>query len=116
MFEGRVVPEVTKHACLWLVSRAWEQLGRPDSAAAYCALALERSGNADYFVATSITLPFALQRLVLLEAQLGRADEARRHWNTLAALATRPDDEFRPLLQEARTAVMGLRAMAPRKG
>jgi len=113
MFEGRVLPGVMPYAYRWLVSRAWESLGQPDSAVVYCALALEPSlGSDDLFVGHPIALPFVLQRLVLLETRLGRLDGARRHWQALDSLATKPDTEFRPLLAEARQALASAEAMA----
>jgi hypothetical protein len=113
MVEGRVLPGVMPYAYRWLVSKAWESLGRPDSAAVYCALALEPGRSVDdSFVGHPIALPFALQRLVLLETRLGRLDEARRHWQALDSLATKPDAEFRPLLAGARQALASAEAMA----
>jgi hypothetical protein len=115
-YEGRPPADITPYALRWVVSAAWAGLGRPDSAAALCALALHPAREAspltsDWFEAYPITLPFALQRMVMLETRLGRLEDARRHMQTLDSLATRPDAEFRPLLAEARQALESAEAM-----
>ena len=102
MYEGRALPGVMPYAMRWIVSKAWEEMGRPDSAAAYCALTLERGWfEEESYVAHAIALPFALRRLVVLDARMGRLGEARKHWRALEAQATRPDAEFRLLRAEA---------------
>ncbi|HVP39830.1 MAG TPA: protein kinase [Candidatus Saccharimonadales bacterium] len=106
--EGRVLPDDVAYASRWLVAGAWASLGRADSACFYYRLALERGRGDDVLVSRTLTLPFALQRVVVLEARLGRPAEARRRWLELEALVTQPDAEFRPLLEEARSAALGV--------
>jgi hypothetical protein len=88
-------------------------MGRADSAAVYCSLVLRQYGD-DYLAARTIARPFALRRLVMLEARLGRLDEARKHLDALAAMVTRPDAEFRPLLAQAGQALATAEATARR--
>jgi hypothetical protein len=112
MFEGRVLVDETSYPAQWLVSQSWERLGQPDSAIAYCEQPLAWGGDAGFLVARTLTQPFALQRLVMLETRLGRLADAREHWQTLEAMATKPDAEFRPLLDDAHRALTSAEAMA----
>ncbi len=90
----------------WLVARAYESLGRADSAAAYLEMVLSPLGRADqeYFT-RGIAFSFAHRRLVVLYTRLGRLEDAQRHWRILAETCTRPDPEMRPLIEEARSAL-----------
>jgi tetratricopeptide (TPR) repeat protein/tRNA A-37 threonylcarbamoyl transferase component Bud32 len=97
----------------WLVAEAYEHLDRPDSAAAY----FERTvapvplGGTD-FSQSRMAFAFGHQRLVLLYARMGRAEEARRHWEIFSGTFTRPDPELAPRLAEARAALAGAEGMA----
>jgi hypothetical protein len=85
-----------------LVAQAYEQLGRPDSAAAFYErlLAPESSRMLD---------SFARARLVVLYARMARWAEAGKHLAILERDFTRPDGDVRHLLDEARTAVRNAR-------
>jgi tetratricopeptide (TPR) repeat protein len=103
LFESRLPVAGTAYVIRWLVGNAWERLGKPDSAAVYYELAQEtgRSPDADFY-ARAVTLPFALQRLVVLNARMGRYEVAGKRWEEFQRLVTEPDDEFRPIVAQAR--------------
>jgi tetratricopeptide (TPR) repeat protein len=92
-----------------LVAQAYERLGEPDSAAAFYLRLLgpECSRSLD---------SFAHQSLVMIYARMGRREEAEMHWQAFSVVFTSPDPVVRHLLDEARTAIVGLRAMAPHRG
>jgi hypothetical protein len=111
LFESRLPTAGTAYIFRWVVGNAWEKLGRPDSAVAYYELAQEPGREVEMdFYARAITLPYALQRLVVLNAQMGRIAEAEKRWKELQRLVTRPDDEFRPLMAQARAEITSARA------
>jgi hypothetical protein len=92
---------------------AFEQLGKPDSAA----VTLERvtsdpapSFQEDYL--RGMAVPFAHRRLVLLYARMGRIEDAKRHWQIFAATVRTPDPEIRPLIDEARATLASAEGMA----
>jgi tetratricopeptide (TPR) repeat protein len=97
----------------WLVAEAYEHLDRPDSAVAYFerAVAPVPLGGTD-FSQSRMAFAFGHQRLVLLYARMGRAEEARRHWEIFSGTFTRPDPELAPRLAEARAALAGAEGMA----
>jgi tetratricopeptide (TPR) repeat protein len=96
----------------WLVANAYENLGRPDSAAAYFEIVLSPVGRVDQeYLSRGIAFPFAHQRLVLLYARMGRLEDAKRHWEIFSGTFTRPDPELAPLLAEARAALAGAEGM-----
>jgi tetratricopeptide (TPR) repeat protein len=94
----------------WFMADAFEKLGQPDSAA----VILERvtSDPAPWEPDRGILLAFAHRRLVLLYARMGRLEDARRHWLILAETVRTPDPEIRPLIAEARAALMSAEGMA----
>ncbi len=94
----------------WLVARAYEQLGRSDSAAAFYARLLAPD-NANRSLHS-----FARARLAVLHARMGHGPEARRQLEILEHDFTRPDPDVRRFLDEARAAVAGLRPAARRNG
>jgi tetratricopeptide (TPR) repeat protein len=90
----------------WMVAQAYEQLGMADSAAAAYERVLWPGGSVIQPMALrGIPWSFAHQRLVVLYAELGRIDEANRHYRTFIEAFTTPDPEFRHLVDEARQAV-----------
>jgi tetratricopeptide (TPR) repeat protein/predicted Ser/Thr protein kinase len=94
----------------WTLADAFEQMGRPDSAAAY----LERSASSPFADWAS---PYLHQRLTLLALRLGRIAEAERHLAAAEKAWDRPDPAIRRLLEEARQAVQSARGMArPERG
>jgi hypothetical protein len=97
----------------WLAARAFEKLGRADSAAAYVQMMLSPRGRVDqeYFT-RGIAFSFAHRQLVLLYARLGRLEDARRHWEIFSATFTHPDPEMKPLVEEARAALASAEGMA----
>jgi tetratricopeptide (TPR) repeat protein len=90
----------------WLVAEAWDQMGRPDSAAVAFERVLEPPIGYGGFA------PYAHQRLVMIYARMGRREDAERHWQAFSAVFTNPDPEVRHLLDDARAAIQGLRGMA----
>jgi len=97
----------------WLMARAYEQLGRPDSAAVYLEMMLSPLGRVDQeHFARGIGFSFAHRELVLLYARMGRLEDARRHWEIFSATFTRPDPEMAPRVEEARAALASAEAMA----
>jgi len=109
----RFTPTQSAPLLRWLVAEAYDQLGRPDSAAAYFerAIAPPPEGGTD-FAQIRMAFSFAHRRLALLYARMGRLDEARRHWETFSATFTRPDPEMAPLVEEARVALASAERMA----
>jgi tetratricopeptide (TPR) repeat protein len=97
----------------WLVAEAYEQLGRPDSAAAYFerAIAPPPAGGTN-ITQTRTAFSFGQCRLALLYARMGRPKEARRHWEIFSATFTKPDPDMKPLVDEARAAVVSAGAWA----
>ena len=95
----------------WLVAEAWEHTGPPDSAAA----AFERVLEPPESQGAVIFPPYAHQRLVMIYARMGRREDAERHWREFSAAFTNPDPEVKHLLDKARAAVLGLRAVSQRK-
>ncbi|MEO5617859.1 MAG: protein kinase family protein [Candidatus Eisenbacteria bacterium] len=96
----------------WLVAEAYENLGRPDSAAVYFELAMSPIGKLAATTHARIAYSYAHRRLVLLDLRMGRVEEARRHWDLFSATFTRPDPEMLPLIEEARAALVSAEAMA----
>ena len=103
---GEGVVPMWMHA-RWLVAQAYERLGKPDSAAWYYQRVLDpvEAVRNEEILSRGVVFSFAHQRLVVLNARLGRIDDARRHWRILQATFTRPDPELVPLVEEARTAL-----------
>ena len=103
LYESRLPIGGTSYVIRWLVGNAWEHRSQPDSASVYYELALEvgRSPDVDFY-ARAVTLPYALQRLVVVNARLGRYEAAGKRWEELQRLVAQPDDEFRPLMTQAR--------------
>ncbi len=98
---GRIGPLAER----WLVADAYDRLGMADSAA----VAFERVLALPESWGITGTTPYAHQRLVLLDARLGRGAEAEQHWQAFSAAFTNPDPELRHLLDEARAAMQRLR-------
>src|SRR5262249_54097122 len=97
----------------WLVADAYEQLGRPDSAATYFELALAPSPRGGTkFPEPRTAFAFAPRRLALLYSRMGRLEDARRHWEIFSATFTRPDPGLQPLIEEARASLAGAGGMA----
>ncbi len=103
--------ELVRTPMRWLVADAHEHLGQPDSAAAVLELMVKERYD-EAAVERGICHPFALRRLVLLYARMGRAADARRHWDVFAATFTRPDPDMVPLMDEARSALASAEGMA----
>jgi len=94
----------------WLVARAHERLGQPDSAIAFYERMLGPGLSA--IDLTGLVHPFVHQRLAVLHAGRGELAEAERHLAVLERDVTRPDPEVRRLIDEARDAVRGVRGQA----
>ena len=97
----------------WLVAEAYDQLGRPDSAAAYFERAIARppEGGTD-LAQVRMASSFGHRRLVHLYTRMGRQEEARRHWEIFSTTFTRPDPEMVPRVEEARAAQASAGGMA----
>jgi hypothetical protein len=94
----------------WLVAQAYEQLGQPDSAAAFYLRMLGPEVPGINLI--GLVHSFVHQRLVLLYARTGRLEEAERHLAILERNFTHPDPDLRHLLDDARAAVRGARGVA----
>jgi tetratricopeptide (TPR) repeat protein len=99
----------------WLVAEAEERLGRLEAAAAtYDQVLSPLRSNVRWIgqeeCARAIYWPFAHQRLVIIYAKLGKAEEARQHWSILERTFTQPDSELVPLVEQARKAIEGLKS------
>lgn len=92
----------------WWLADAFEQLGRPDSAATY----LERLEPVAFTFHDSGERSYVHRRLALLYAKLGRMADADRHLAATEKIWDRPDPEVRRMLDEARAAVASARGMA----
>ena len=78
---GSVSDGVGRMPMRWLMAEAYDQLGRPDSAAAYLELVLSPARmSSEKRTLLGIPYSFAHQRLVLLYARMGRLTDAQRHW------------------------------------
>lgn len=97
----------------WLVAQADERMGQLDSAVAtYERIAAGWNCSESEVLSRGLTEPFAHQRLVVLYSQMGRLDDARRHWKIFSETFTQPDPEVVHLVDEARAALEA----AERKG
>jgi hypothetical protein len=88
----------------WLVARAYEHVGLPDSAAAVYERMLQQPGSRDI----TFYVPYAHQRLVMICARMRRRADAERHWLAFSSMFVNPDPEARHLLDEARDAIKGM--------
>ena len=110
---GSVPVGVGRMPMLWLMAEAHEQLGRPDSAAAYLELVLSPARMySEERTLLGIPYSFAHQRLVLLYARTGRLTDAERHWKIFSETFTHPDPELRHLVDDARSALVSARGMS----
>jgi len=119
---GRYIPgsaeELRRQVSRWFVADAFVHQGRPDSAVAYLDLMLDPPGHPPQVMLRRGTSdPFVRNRLVRIYAQSGRIDEARRQWDTLSAMVTRPDPAIRAMVDETHALLQsaeGMRATARR--
>ena len=96
----------------WLMADAFEKLGRPDSAAVYLGFMLEPPANeSPHPIWRGLWEPFVRSRLVRLDTQMGRLDDAQRQWEILSATCTKPDAQALALLDETRAVLQNARAM-----
>jgi tetratricopeptide (TPR) repeat protein len=105
--DGRVPAFCGRLPIRWLVADAYENMGQKERAAesyerVLSPIKLTPLGEMYAFPSYS---SFAHYRLVLLYAQLGRAEEARKHYDAFRAVFTEPDPELASMLEEARLAV-----------
>ena len=97
----------------WFLADVFEQLGRPDSAAACLERTVSDPAPAiDECGRHGIAWPFAHRRLVLLYARMGRIEDAKRHWQIFSETMQTPDPEIQPLIAEARAALVSAEGMA----
>ena len=91
----------------WTMADAYERLGELDSAAAYFEdLASWKTYSSFELADHGLTHLFAHRRLVLLYAQMGRLEDARRHWTVLADARKGADPRTAALLEDARSALI----------
>lgn len=82
-----------------LVAQAYEQLGRPDSAAAFYSSLLDPDNPARTLDS------IARLKIVVLSARMGRSADAERHLAILKRDISNPDPDVARMLDEARAAV-----------
>jgi serine/threonine-protein kinase len=87
----------------WLVADAYEQLGRPDSAASFLERIVAPEGSGGEIRRRGLTYSFAHRRLARLYTQLEESDRAEEHWLEFLDAFTDPDPEFQWMLDEARS-------------
>ncbi len=103
---------VLRTSARWLMADAFEKLGQPDSAAAYLDLMLEPPAfEIPQAFERGLWEPFVRSRLVRLDAQMGRLDDAQRQWRTLSATCTKPDSTALALLDQTRAVLQNARGM-----
>ena len=86
----------------WTLAEAFEQAGHPDSAAVY----LERILSDDWSTQpVGWESPYVHRRLALLDARMGRIQDAERHLATVVRAWDRPAPAIRRQLDDARAAV-----------
>jgi len=96
----------------WLLADAFEKLGHPDSAAVYLEKVTADPGSAlQESHLRGAACSFTHHRLVLLYARMGRIEDAKRHWKIFTETVDRPDPELRPLIAEARAALVSAEGM-----
>lgn len=90
----------------WLVAESYEQLGDQVAAARHYELVLSHVGTdeSDNRILRGLLFSFAHRRLVLMYSEMGRIEDARRHWEVLENTLTNPDPELVPMIEEARRA------------
>ncbi len=90
----------------WLVADAYARLGRADSSITYLELAVSPYGMPGSQVALrGIVAPFARYRLARMYQELGKGEEARRHWNALRRSFTQPDERYSYIVREMNRAL-----------
>jgi len=108
--EGRVPAFSGRLPIRWMVADAYEKMGQAEQAAESYERVL--SPIKLYHPVEMYSFPsyasFAHYRLALLYGQLGRVEEARKHYDAFRAAFTEPDPELAPMLEEARLAVTRL--------
>jgi tetratricopeptide (TPR) repeat protein len=87
----------------WLVADAYEQLGRPDSAASFLERVLAPEGYSGEIRGRGFSYSFAHRRLARLYTQLEEFDRAEEHWLEFLETFTDPDPEFQWMQDEARS-------------
>ena len=97
----------------WWLADAFEQLGRPDSAAYY----LERLPSIAFHPTDGALRPYVHWRLALLYARLGKLSDAERNLAAAEQAWDSPDAAVRRMIEEARAAVRSVRGVAhPERG
>ena len=92
----------------WLVANAYERAGRlEDAARAYDLVLSSQRLHHDVWTWRALAGPFALQRLAVIDAKLGRKPDAQEHAQALREAWTQPDAALQPLLEAVRAALAG---------
>jgi tetratricopeptide (TPR) repeat protein len=87
----------------WLLSEAYTNLGRPDSAIVYLQSMIARPRYREYdWTIYGLAYSAAQFKLGQLYAQLGDADRAAEHYGTFLHTFTKPDPEYEWMVTEAR--------------
>ena len=90
----------------WVTAESFQALGQLDSATQFYERVVAPSPRwGQELELAGIPHSFARQRLVVLYSQMGRLDDARRHWKAFSETFTQPDPEVAHLVDEAREAL-----------
>jgi tetratricopeptide (TPR) repeat protein len=91
----------------WLVADAYDRSGKSDSAAHFLEFAIDpiEVARNEEFEYHALAISFVRHRLILLYSQMGRVEDARRHWKAFSETFTDPDPELGPMIEEARQAL-----------
>ena len=112
--DGRGFPlrPIHRHIARVKLAAAWERIGRADSAAAwYELLADPPSAHSPDLGSLAYYHSSARLALVRLYAQIGRLDDARRHWEGLERDVRDPEPGFAARMNEAGLALRNAQAM-----
>lgn len=90
--------QVSSMALRWLVAKAYDRMGRADSAAAYFELvSAPTSTPFSHIALRGLAWPFAERNLALLYRKLQQPERSRQHWNSFVHSFVTPDPSLKSL-------------------